>query len=398
MNIAIDIRCLQEKQLTGVGEYTLNLLNHLFSIDKYNQYYLFANSSKKIELPKFDFPNVQICRFFYPNKLLNLSLWLFKKPKLDLLIQKKLKSLPLDLFFFPNLNFFSTKCPYIITCHDLSFEIFPNFFSLKQRIWHQLIKPVKIFHHAKSVICVSKNTANDLINQAIGNSSSVISEKEQPENPSTIQNPNILTIYPGIARQFRKLESDDSQLHKVRQKYQLPRNFIFYLGTIEPRKNIETLIKAFEIYKKTDGKDFHLIIAGKIGFLAKKILKQISDSSAKNHISIINYVDATDKVYLYNLAKLFIFPSYYEGFGFPPLEALACGTPTIISHTSSLIEVCGESAIAIDPYNINDLAEAIQVSLSESENLQPKSSNWHVKYDWEKTARQTQQIFTNISK
>jgi glycosyltransferase involved in cell wall biosynthesis len=415
MNIGIDIRCLQDKQLTGVGEYALNLLRQLFLIDKNNRYYLFANSSKKITLPDFNFPNVKICRFKYPNKLLNLSLWLIKRPRLDLLIQKKFKTPPINLFFFPNLNFFSTKCPYIITCHDLSFELFPEFFSFKQRLWHRFINPLKTFSEATALICVSRNTLTDLNSKIqapkspprVDSTKNIVTRveagKQYPNYNSKISNfknsrhsrySHIrIDIYPGINDEFRKLDSYDKTLEKTRAKYGLPRNFILFLGTLEPRKNIATLIDAFEQFKITDRQDFHLVIAGKRGYNSKKLFEKIKRSKFFNNIKIIDYVEPADKVYLYNLSKLFVFPSYYEGFGFPPLEALACGTPTIISHTSSLSEVCGKAAISVDPYNINDLTEAIKISLSLN---RPPQFNDRENFSWEKTARETLSVFQKL--
>lgn len=373
MNIGIDIRCLQDNQLTGVGEYTLNLLRQLFLIDKNNSYYLFANSSKKISLPNFNFTNVTICRFKYPNKLLNLSLWLLKRPRLDLMIQKKFHTPPLDLFFFPNLNFFSTKCPYVITCHDLSYEIYPEFFSPKSRLWHALINPKNTFHQALKIISVSNNTATDLHELF-----------QIPKN-------KITTILPGIKSEFKILDKKDPRLIAIRKKYSLPKNFILFLGTLEPRKNLLTLLEAYFDFYTSDNGNYHLVIAGKPGWQFKNLRQILKNQPSNKFIHLINYVAPEDKVGLYNLAKLFVYPSIYEGFGFPPLEALKCGCPTIISHTSSLCEVAGDYAITIDPFNINDLSRAMKTAL---ELPPPPIPNLSPKYNWEKTAKETLKIFS----
>ena len=196
MNIAIDIRPLMDKQLTGVGEYTLNLLSNLFTKDSQNQYYLFYNSFSKIEVPQFNFPNVQYCQFKIPNKLLTLSLLLFKNPKLDKLIFKKYQT-RMDLFFFPNICFQKTNCPYIITAHDLSYEIFPQFLTWKRKLWHKLINPKKVFQNAKQIMAVSNNTKQDLINKY-----QIASDKIQ-------------VIYSGIKQNFKVLKAADTKLKKI---------------------------------------------------------------------------------------------------------------------------------------------------------------------------------------
>jgi len=228
MNIAIDIRCLMEREPTGVGEYTLNLLRAIFAQDKENQYLLFYNSAKNVSdvLPAFNEANVRLCGFSYPNKLFNLSLKFFKRPQLDLLIQKKFGVKP-GIFFFPNISFQQTRCPYIITCHDLSYALFPEFLSLKKRLWHRIINPRKLFQRAKAIIAVSENTKVDLTNH-------------YQISPSKIE-----VIYSGIPV---TPPLDNNALVEVKAKFKLPEKFILAVGTVEPRKNIDILITAFAAF------------------------------------------------------------------------------------------------------------------------------------------------------
>ena len=159
MRIGIDIRCLMDKNYSGVAFYTYNLLKSLFSIDTKNEYVLFYNSSKHIELPRFSQGNVKYIGFHYPNKLFNLSLGLLHRPDLDKLAGQ------VDVWFTPNPNFvsWSGRCRKVITVHDLSFLRFPEFFSWKMRLWHRAIGLGRTLNTADQIIAVSENTKKDIV-------------------------------------------------------------------------------------------------------------------------------------------------------------------------------------------------------------------------------------------
>lgn len=338
MNIAIDIRCLMEREQTGVGEYTFHLLRHLFEFDNKNHYYLFYNSRQNVAkiIPHFPKDNVHYCEFKLPNKVLNLMLKVFRYPALDRAIEYKYHTPRIDLFLFPNISFFKTRCPYFITAHDLSFEFFPEFLSLKRRLWHWFINPKKIFQGAESVIAVSKNTKQDLI------------------NCYSIPANKIKVIYSGVSSNYKIIHQDNEKTKKIKLKYKLPAKFVLFLGTIEPRKNLSALISAFQIFAEKNP-EYALIIAGKRGWKDKNIIHGIDKK-----IIYTGFIPNADKRYLYNLASMFVYPSYYEGFGFPPLEAMACGCPVITANNSSLSEICSDAALLIDPNNVRDLADAMQ--------------------------------------
>ncbi|NQT50217.1 glycosyltransferase family 4 protein [Candidatus Kuenenbacteria bacterium] len=373
-----------EKNLTGVGEYTFNLLTHLFEIDSTNNYYLFFNSRKDVaqRIPKFNQPNVHYCQFKYPNKILNLSLKFFKYPKLDLLINKRFKT-KIDKFFFPNISFFQTECPYLITAHDLSFELFPEFLSLKRKLWHKFINPKKCFQNAEKVISVSKNTKLDL------------------DVRYQLSNVNCSTVYSGISKDFKPLgdgfgpESipNTKRIKIFRQKHNLPQKFILALSTIEPRKNLDTLVDAFKEFNKVKP-EYSLVITGPQGW-GKQDKRDKQDERDKQ-IIWTGFVEAKDKCLLYNLASMFIYPSFYEGFGFPPLEAMASGCPVITTNNSSLSEVCEDAAILIDAHNSNDLLQVMrQMIKPEIKNYyQNKGIEQAQKFNWELTA---QKLLQNIN-
>ena len=226
MKIGIDVRCLGEGRHTGVEEYTVNLLKNLFSVDRKNNYVLFFNSASE---PKFDFSlfkkyvNVRTKRFRFPNKILNLLFWYFGWPKIDRMLGGT------DILFFPNLIFgsFSRRTKAIVTVHDLSFERYPETFSLKRRLWHIFINPKNFCRCAKKIITVSDSSGDDLANIY----------KINPEK--------IKVIPSAVSPDFAPMDRNNSKLLEIKEKYHLPYKFILYLGTIEPRKNIGAIIAAF---------------------------------------------------------------------------------------------------------------------------------------------------------
>ncbi|MDO8509978.1 MAG: glycosyltransferase family 1 protein [bacterium] len=349
MNIGIDIRCLMHRTKTGVGEYTQALLDAIFLIDKTNQYYLYYNSQKNItnNLPKWDQDNVHTISSHYPNKLFNIFIALTGFPKLDRLITK-ITHAKLDAFYSPNLNFtaLTKEIPFFLTIHDLAFHHFQESYTIKQNLWHKLLKPRKQCERAKIIFTPSKNTKLDLIH--------------------TFQLPpeKILTIYPGLSPIFLLHLDLDIKKTIVQKKYGLPNHFILYLGTIEPRKNIDGLITAFEKIFSQLPFPHYLIIAGTKGWKNEKIYQRANQSPCRDHIKFIGYIEAEEKPALYALADLFIYPSFYEGFGFPVLEAMAMGTPVITSQRSSLPEITKNCARLIDPNNTYSIGYGIRDILS----------------------------------
>jgi|WetSurMetagenome_2_1015567.scaffolds.fasta_scaffold01305_9 glycosyltransferase involved in cell wall biosynthesis len=366
-----------DKEYSGVSWYTLDLLTEILRQDKTNGYVLYYNSGHDVSarMPKFEQGNVKIISTCYPNKIFNYFLQkIFQWPKID-------KLLGVDAFWSLHFNFssFSKNCKMILTVHDLSFLAYPEFFSARKNFWHRMLGAKKFIARADKIIAISENTKNDLIKFA-----AVPAEK-------------ISVIYSGVGAEFRPTKATDENLIKIKNKYNLPDKFILNIGTIEPRKNITGLIKAFDKIADQPGlKDYFLIIVGGGGWKNKEIYRAINSAKNKDRIKIIGYIEKIERVYFYNLATIFCYPSFYEGFGLPILEAMASGAPVTTSNVSSMSEVAGDAAILIDPNDINSLAEVIK-QLAGDENLRQTLSQRGIlqakKFSWGKAAEEYIKIF-----
>lgn len=387
MKIGIDVRCLSEGRRTGVEEYTLNLLSRLFEIDRRNEYVLFFNSWKK---SKADFSwlgkysNVTLKKFNFPNKLLNLSFWYLNFPKIDKMLNE------VDVFFAPNIFFgsVSKNTKLVLTVHDLSFEMYPEHFSPKRRLWHMFINPRKICRESKKIIAVSSSTKSDLVSLY------------------GIDPEKVKVVTSGISEKFRPVDRNDSRLVEIKEKYGLPYKFILFLGTIEPRKNIIAVLRAYDqlqrFARQTGNENLQrhkLVIAGEKGWMGEKIFWELGKTKFRENVYLLGFIGDEEKEYIYNLSSLFVYPSFFEGFGFPPLEAMRCGVPVVSSNNSSLPEVVGDAGILIDPDKPDEIFHSFKEILTNSElreTLTRKGLEKSKEFSWEKAAKETLSAIENV--
>jgi len=397
MTIGIDLRAVGQGKYSGVEEYTLNVLRALFDIDRKNKYVLFSSGVKIGERYR-NFtvwaqkknPDIKIVHSGIPNRMLNIAFKTASWPKIDNLMSAGSSFEAADIIFEPNINLApaSKGVKTVATFHDLSFEKYGKFFSARQKFWHSFIRPSGLAKRVDAIIAVSESTKRDII-ETYG-----------------IEPDKIKVIYSGIssfAPSSHKAKADkESRIRETKIKYNLPEKFILYLGTIEPRKNIIGSIKAFELFKHNYlplAAGYKLVIAGSKRWLYEDIFSAAKRSPAKNDIIFTGFIEDEDKKYLYGAAGLFVYPSFYEGFGFPPLEAMAAGTPVIASDCSSLPEVAGGAAIMVNPYSISQLAWAMKEVLENKElagKMIEKGYEQAKKFSWEKCARETLKVFEKL--
>lgn len=374
MNIAIDARLLSRGGYTGIEEYASQMIEAILKSDRRNHYFLFYNGFSKARAPELwlKSPNATVLDYRVPNKIFDLSARLFNRPKLE-------NFCPADLIYSPHFNIAATNKPRVVTFHDLSFLHHPDFFSIRHKLWQWLQNYRKQALDAREIIVNSEFTKNDLMELL-----------KIPEEKITV-------IYPGLREEFKPIPKNSPELITFKEKYHLGFPFILFLGTLEPRKNIQAAIRAFtQIKNDAEFKDYKLIIAGKRGWLYQEIIKEAKQSPSSRDIIFWGPVNPEEKILLYNAAELFVYPSFFEGFGFPPLEAQACGLPVIAAERTSLPEILGNSAILIDPWRLDRMAQAIKTILNESrlyDDLRAKGLANSKKFRWPAAAQKLIGVF-----
>ena len=335
--IGIDIRVLGNSIKSGIEEYTENLIPHLIREGRDVQFKLFYSSSKN-KLP--DYPwlkekNVELYKFNYSNNILFTSSRFLDRPFIDRMVRGA------DVFFFPHffISSLSTSCKRVTTFHDLSYVHFPEHLTFRKKLWHNLqMLPEWQAKFSDKIIAVSESTKSDLVNF-------------YKIDPARIE-----VIYSGTELRLN-LNQERFNLKEFKAQKNLSDRFILFLGKLEPRKNIVSIIKAFNNLK-TNSKynDVGLVIAGAKGWKCDELFSLLRlNLKDNNPIIFTGQVSDEERFLYYRAADVFVYPSFFEGFGFPPLEAMSCGTPVITSRNSSLPEVVGDAAIMIDPYDVGEL-------------------------------------------
>lgn len=342
MRLAVDVRCLQDKYWTGVASYTWNNIKHLARHNDIEQVF-YSNSHKSHQLPKALSTYGKVVERHFPNKLQDLSWRLNIWPTLDKLMGPA--NTP-DWLWLPNPNFFrvSQRIKTAVTIHDLSFIHFPEFFSAKTRLWYlSYVKGLlkKQLNDLDLIIAVSENTRRDMIDL-------------YPEAAAKVR-----VVYPAVEEIFFN-RAKDEELKTLHEKYKLPGRYLLSVGTLEPRKNHMLLLKMYEeLVARHKDWDVDLVIAGPYGWKAKNLFTYWRQLSCCERIHFLPFLPRELQPALYQQASLFLYPSFYEGFGFPVVEAMASRTPCLVANVSSLPELVGDSAVLLSPWNSSEWVNAV---------------------------------------
>ena len=335
MKIAIDATIVC-KENTGTGFYIINLINGLIRNDNENEYQIFINKNVANSLLNNGKNNFKIINKSFKNRFSRIFWQLVILP-----IQLKLRKVNIlhSANYITPLFKFGFRI--IVTIHDLTFILFPEKYTIMKRLFYRIMIPCFV-QIADKIIAISSNTKADILKNF------------------KIKDEKVIIAYACCSENFNTITNEEKS-KEVLEKYEIKKNFMLFVGMIEPRKNIVSILKAFKEIDKDINAD--LVIAGKKGWYFKEIedfMKNLKNMNLKNNIIFTGYVPEEEVKYLFQKALFLIFPSFYEGFGLPPLQAMACGTPVITSNVSSLPEVVGNSAILIDPYNLSDLMRAMK--------------------------------------
>ncbi|MCJ7792570.1 MAG: glycosyltransferase family 4 protein [Candidatus Marinimicrobia bacterium] len=368
MNIGIIVEKNLDGQKGGLEVYTYNLIRNLLKVDKKNNYF-FIKDSKNTGFPRENEIKINLgktpARKVLKNSF-NIPV-IVKKYQLDIIHDP----CQMGPFLLP------MKAKKILTLHDLFPLTHPQTAPSRYSPYIYKYLLPQVLKSTDKVIVISKNTRRDLLNYF-------------PHLKG-----KITVIYEAADESFRKT----GNLERVKRKYTLDFPFIFSLGILNPIKNFTTLIKAFSKLKNR-GLKHKLVIGGKKGWRFENIFQQARDLVKKGEIIFSDFIPEEDLPYFYNLADLFVFPSLYEGFGIPILEAMACGCPVITSNISSMPEVAGRAALFINnPLDIDEIASKITQVLTNSnlkKGLIKKGFVQAAKFSWERTARETIKVYEEV--
>ncbi len=370
MIIGIDAREMVG-QIAGKGRYVYEIVKTLAAIDQTNQYYLYSKQPIELALPE-HFTNVLIGG----------------KPGLrQFWLAQDVAAKNCDLFFAPTgfLPVILARVPTVLTVHDLAVflckEARP---ALKTALAERLLLGLAS-GKAKKIIAVSDSTKKDLVNY-FGLAAQKVEVTALGYDSETYR-----------SQASQKQPTDQSVL----DHYKLKPGYSLFIGTLEPRKNIVGIIKAYSQLPEPLQSAHPLVIGGKKGWFYEEIFATVRELNLEKKIQFLGRVPDEHLPALYRQAKVFLFPSYYEGFGLPPLEAIACGTPVISSNISSLPEVVGEAGLLVDPYQPDALVEAWQTLLSDSaiyNQCKAATGPQAQRFSWETTGRQTLAIFEKVAR
>lgn len=358
----------------GSSEFCYQLLVNLSKIDKKNEYFIFLPTKPVSDMPK---ESRNWHYIIFSGKLwmlvgLSRKLWNYKG-KIDIFLS--------PTHYLP----FTTLKPSVIAILDVSYLHFPELFKKKDlyqlKIWGKYS-----IGKAKKIITISESSKSDIIK-----SYNVSEDKISVVYPgikSEAQNPNSVTN--------SKVKMQSSKL--LKEKFDIDKDYILFVGTLQPRKNISKLIEAFSMIKN---KDIKLVIVGKKGWMFEDILSAPIKYEVSDRVKFLENVSEDDLPGFYKNAECFVLPSLYEGFGLPILEAMQYGCPVLTSNVSSLPEAGGDAAVYFDPQNVSDIKEKIEKVISDEKKRQEmikKGYEQVKKFSWEKSARQTLEVLEKIGR
>lgn len=383
MRIGVDIRMIGKKR-TGDEQVFFNLVKNLAQMDETNNYFLYtdrdpagdvnlAEEIKKLNLKD----NLKIIYINSPNRFW-WNLWA---------LPNYLRQNPVDVFHTQYIAPFwlPKNVKLVLTIHDISFNFYPQFVKYSDLLFLKTLIPRSLKTAAK-IIAVSRFTKSEI------------------EKYYRIPSEKIAVAPNGIDFDLFNRDIDRKKLEETRQKYKLPEKFILYIGTLQPRKNIPVLVEAMKIfYEKYNPQDIKLVIAGNRSAhnFDPDIDESIKKYNLQDKIIFPGWIDEEDKPALYKLAGCFVFPSLYEGFGIPIVEAMAAGVPVVSSDKSSLPEAGRDGAVFANPEKPGEFAEKIHEVLSDEnlrKNLIEKGKKAAKNFSWQKTAEKTLEVYESLGK
>jgi len=383
MKIAIDISPLATRKRTGIPNYIFNLCQNLPIADENNKYLLFGASfgyyqslqaaTKEMRISKYPNMSARISRM--PRAALRLMWKYVHAPSAESLVRQKIAVLHgTDRITAP-----PKKAKIVVTVFDLTPIKHPTYHT-KGMISRYISDFPHLLKNADMVIAISNCTKNDIIEHF-----DVAEER--------------VRVTPLAANDDYKQISDKNAIDKIKSIYDIDKDYILFVGTLEPRKNLVNLLKAYSILPDYLKHDYALVLCGKKGWYYEEIFETVRELKLENKVIFTGYVPDEDIPLLMNGAAVFVYPSFYEGFGLPPLEAMACGTPVISTNVSSIPEVVGDAGILVSPTDVEELSDAM-LRVLDSETLKAQLSEKGLKqaskFSWRATAGKTMEVYNEV--
>ncbi len=384
MKIGIDLR-MYSSRFTGIGRYCFELVENLLGIDHENDYVFFLNEpeyGKFIEAKK---------KFLEEGKeKADGGTQAFKAVKVEAphyskaeqtSFLKSIKKEKLDLMHFTHFNApLMYRRPCVVTIHDLTLSFFPGKKMTKwyhRKGYHMVLK--NIVKKAQKIIAVSKNTELDL------------------HRLFNFTRGKTTMIHEAAGEEFRELPIEE--VLPIMEKFEIDKEYLLYTGVHRDHKNVVGLIGAFKILKEKHGFDGYLVITGRKNPHYPEVEETIEKLELKDSVKLVGLVSEEELIGLYNGAFIYAYPSFYEGFGLPALEAFACGTPVCASNTSCIPEICGDAALYFDPKNLGEMAEKFYEVLR-NEGMQKylieKGRQRLKEFSWKRMAEETLAVYEEI--
>lgn len=366
MKIAIDARMLT---YSGIGRYIQNLIINLSKIDKENKYSILISNNDSA-------PVIQE-NFSYCNPKRNIQVYSLKE---QLFLPFDIVKTKANIIHYPNFNIpILNFMPFVATIHDIYYYLHPEACPSKAAYLYARLMLKAAARFSKKIITVSQFSRNEIIKHL------------------NVKTEKVVVIYNGVGEIYKPI-SDPIRFKEARDRYNIKDAYIFYAGIHQPRKNLINLIRAYSMLRNK--KDFQLALGGKIDPRRGEIYHIVNELGLNERVLFLGEVPEGDLPVLYSMASLFVFPSLYEGFGLPPLEAMACGAPVVASDAASLPEIVGDAAIMVDPKDINLLAYNMERVLS-SNSLQAELKERGFKraklFNWQNTAKETLKIYYEVA-
>jgi glycosyltransferase involved in cell wall biosynthesis len=367
MRVAIDARKLHD---FGIGTYIRNLLRQLARLDHDTEYVLLCGEAD-IGVAAQLGPNFRAVLEPSPNYSIREQIhvpWVLRRERPDLYHAPH--------YVLPA----AVRCSSVVTIHDCIHLMFPQYLPNRGAYAYARAQMWSAAHRSDCILTVSDASKRDILHLF------------------NIPPEKIVVVYNAIDAHFSVTPPPDA-VGRVRERYQLNHRFVLYVGNIKPHKNLVRLIEAFNELRTGDLEDVKLLIIGDEISKLPALRRAVHRHKLHKHVRFLGYVPDDQLAVLYRLAAVFVFPSLYEGFGLPPLEAMASGTPVVVSNVSSLPEVVGDAAVLVDPHDVDSIVDGLRLVLTDparAEEMRRRGLERAREFSWERSVTRTLEVYKRV--